>query len=135
MARRDEISSTEKLLKLIRSKNDAGIERPGSVPLTPSPEGRKSMFEKIWPFRKTIAVGIDLGYQDLKLLKVRQLSAQQWELLGYTSFPFDPQIPRESPEFSVFLKETLTDFCGPSQKPDLWCLMSAARVEIRHIRI
>ncbi|MDY6972692.1 MAG: hypothetical protein SV775_10235 [Thermodesulfobacteriota bacterium] len=135
MVRREEISSTEKLLRLIRSKDSARLESPDHVSLLPTSEGWKSQLARIHPFRKTITVGIDLGYQDLKLLKVRQLSDQEWELLGYTSFSFDPHIPKESPEFSTFIKEALTDFCGSGQRRDLWCLMSAARVEIRHIRI
>lgn len=125
MARNDEISSTAKLLNLIRSNSDAGVESKAPEPVS----------ARILPYRKTVMVGVDLGDTSLKLVKLLQLSGQQWRLLDYARVPFDPRVSIESPEFPRFLKSTLTKFLGSSGKIELWSLISAAGVELDHIRI
>ncbi len=126
MAKHDDISSTEKLLDLIR-ENDTDIVPPKPPPL--------SQASKRWKSRKTVTIGIDFCRTGLKLVKLRQSSGQKWELLGYSKVPFDPHIPYESPEFPAFLHAILSDFCGPGERFDLWLIMSSARVEVRYIRI
>ena len=67
---RDEITSTEKLLDLIRSPNDAGSEEPAPNPidLTSGKNGHRRL-KLVWPSKKRVTVGIDFGYKDLKLVK------------------------------------------------------------------
>ena len=80
-------------------------------------------------------VGVDLGYTDLKLVKLLQLSDQKWKLLDYKCVPFQPRVPKGTPEFAAFLKAALAEFCGPPKRVKLWTIMSAARVDVRHLRI
>ncbi|PIQ46105.1 MAG: hypothetical protein COW04_04000, partial [Deltaproteobacteria bacterium CG12_big_fil_rev_8_21_14_0_65_43_10] len=135
LSRRDNISSTEKLLDMIRGDKPAVSQPAENSSESVSPKKQSSILRKIWPSGKGITVGIDFAYTNLKLVKIKQTSENQWKLLGCTDVPFDPEIPKESPEFSRFLKGTLSDFAGASGKFDIWCLMSAAQMEIRHIRI
>jgi len=135
LATHDEISSTEKLLDLIRSENDTGGELPRNHSPTPNPEKDRRVLTGARASKKTTVVGVDLGYRNLKLVKMMRLSDREWKLLDYTSISYNPQIPRTSPEFSNFLKTHLSDFCGSSLKFELWCLMFSANVEIRYIRI
>ena len=135
MAAHDEISSTEKLLDLIRNDHDTGGEPPKNHSPTPNPERYGRVLKGTRASKKTTVVGVDLGYRNLKLVKMVHISEKEWQLLDYTSISYDPQIPRTSPEFSNFLKSQLDDFCGSSLKLELWCLMFSANVEIRYVRI
>lgn len=135
MAKHDEISSTEKLLDLIRSNHTAADKTSSTLDPSQSTRVRKSISTKIIPFKRPITVGIDIGYYDLKMVKVTQYSDQRWKLLDYMKVPFEPQITKESSDFPDFLKSTLTKLCGPSKRIKLWTLMSSAHVEVHHFRI
>ncbi|MBW1775854.1 MAG: hypothetical protein JRJ82_23760, partial [Deltaproteobacteria bacterium] len=108
---RDEITSTEKLLDLIRSPNDAGSEEPAPNPidLTSGKNGHRRL-KLVWPSKKRVTVGIDFGYKDLKLVKTGVSGKGEWQLLEYRSVPIDPQSNPGSPEYTQTLKKGLTDW-------------------------
>lgn len=56
-------------------------------------------------------------------------------MLEYARIPFDSDIPRESPQFYQFLRPVLANFCANSKNVEIWCTISSARVETRHLRI
>ena len=98
MAKQDEISSTERLLELIRTEDQIKLE--DSDELAQKRSGRlKSLVRTSVSFKKNIAVGVDIGYDDLKLVKVRRVSDRNYEMLEYARVPLDLEIPRENPEF------------------------------------
>jgi len=136
VAKRDALSSTERLLDLIRDDRKAE-----SIALAPAGSeksfGRrfKKIFNNPVSFKKAISVGVDIGYDDLKLVKINRLSDQKFELLDYTRIPFDPEIPRDSSAFPQFLKQHLARFCDHVKTTQLWCTIPSARVETRQIRI
>jgi type IV pilus assembly protein PilM len=134
LAKQNEISSTERLLELIRTEDQIKLE--DAEELSPKRSGRlKSKVRTSISFKKNIAVGVDIGYDDLKLVKVRRVSDRNYEMLEYARVPFDLKIPRENPDFHQFLRPTLAEFCGPHRNADIWCTISSARVETRHFRI
>ena len=134
MAKQDEISSTERLLELIRTDRDAEIEDSGK-PSRKQASGLKSFVRSTISFKKNVTIGVDIGYDDLKLVKLRRMSDRGHELLEYARVPFDPEIPRESADFHQFLRPPLTEFCGSDRNADMWCTISSARVETRQFRI
>jgi type IV pilus assembly protein PilM len=134
LAKQDEISSTERLLELIRTEDQIKLEGLDDLSQKRS-GGLKSLVRSSISFKKNIAVGVDIGYDDLKLVKVRRVSDRNYEMLEYARVPFDPEIPRENPEFHHFLRPTLVEFCGSNRNADIWCTISSARVETRHFRI
>ena len=134
MAKQDEITSTERLLELIRTDREIELEDSGQRSQKRS-GGLKSLVRRSIAFKKNVTVGVDLGYNDLKMVKVRRISDQSYEMLEYARIPFDPEISRENPDFHQFLRPTLTEFCGPDRGADIWCTISSARVETRHFRI
>ena len=134
MAKQDEISSTERLLELIRTEDQIKLEDADDLSQKRS-GGLKSLVHSSISFKKNIAVGVDIGYDDLKLVKVRRISDRNYEMLEYARVPFDREIPRENPEFHHFLRPTLAEFCGANRNADIWCTISSARVETRHFRI
>ena len=135
MAKYDEISSTERLLDLIRS--DKKPEYTASVPEAPRSSGDRlaNLFSIPVSFRKVISVGVDLGHDDLKMIKIQHVSDQKFKLLQFARIPFDPDISRGSTQFHQFLKPHLSKFCGHPKNIDIWCNISSARVETRQIRI
>ena len=83
MTKRAEISSTEQLLNLIR--DDSSLEHSDfnrSAQKTIGPRLKGSNRYAV-PFNKLISVGVDLGHDDLKLVKIRRISDQKYEMLGW----------------------------------------------------
>jgi type IV pilus assembly protein PilM len=135
LTKHDEISSTERLLDLIRDDSREEYTPPDqSTQKTVSPRLR-GMFKNPLPFKKSISVGVDLGHDDLKLVKIHRISDQKSEMLEYARIPFDADITRESPQLHQFLRPVLAEFCGGSKNPDIWCTIPSARVETRQLRI
>jgi type IV pilus assembly protein PilM len=134
LAKQDEISSTERLLDLIRSESEEGFADSDITSQKPRSR-RRSFLRNPVSFKRNITVGVDIGYDDLKLVKIKRVSENTYELLEYARVPFDPEIPRESPKFHSFLRPTLAEFCGSSKSMDIWCTISSARVETRQFRI
>ena len=135
MAKRDEVSSTERLLDLIRE--DSGSEYTASGIDSQKSFGHqlKNIFNNPVSFRKTITVGVDLGHDDIKLVKISRISDQKYEMLEYERIPFDENLDRQSPQFPQFLRTVLTDFCGKTKNVELWSTIPSALVETRQIRI
>jgi type IV pilus assembly protein PilM len=134
LAKKNEISSTERLLELIRTDSEVDLEDAGE-PTRKSGRSGKSFTRSFIGLRKNVTIGVDIGYDDLKLVKLKRSSAQSHELLEYARVPFDQEIPRENPDFYRFLRPTLEDFCGSDRNADMWCTISSARVETRQFRI
>ena len=119
MAKHDDISSTERLLDLIRGKKNPDVA-PYDFPPTPSGSAIKSFFTKTPFFTKVVTVGVDIGRRELKLVKINQFSGKKQELLDYRRVSFDSDISKDSPQFSRLLKSALTSFCGSSTKNEIW---------------
>ena len=135
LAKYDGISSTEKLLDLIRDDSITGSEASGLPSQQPTGSRLKNFFSNAVSFKKSITVGVDLGHEDLKMVKINRISEQKYEMIDYARIPFDMDIPRQSPQFYQFLKPKLASFCGNSKNLEIWCTTSSARVETRQLRI
>lgn len=134
LKKKKEISSTEKLLDIIR-KSKTPDELLKSIDSPPSGKSRKLTSLKIARKNKAISVGVDIGYNQLRLIKVTQLPNNKWKFLDYDTVPFRTDVPKGTPEFANFLKSELDKFCGSGSGFNLWANMSSARVEVTNIRI
>ncbi len=135
MAKRDEVSSTERLLDLIRDDSKSEYTTTGIASQRSFGHRLKNIFINPVSFRKSITVGLDLGHDDIKMVKMSQISDQKYEMLEYARIPFDQDVDRQSPQFPQFLRPIMMDFCGNSKNVKLWCTIPSARVETRQIRI
>jgi type IV pilus assembly protein PilM len=135
LAKYDEISSTEKLLELIRDedKSDPGFN--GYAPPPPASTRIKTLLKNPAAFKRSLAVGVDMGHEDIKLVKVNRIADQKYEVLDYARVPYNPEYPRQSNQFYQFLRQALINFCGSRKDVDIWCTISSARVETRQLRI
>jgi hypothetical protein len=135
LAKRDALSSTERLLDLIRDDSKPEYSAPSVTSRKSFGQRFKNMFNNPVSFIKTISVGVDLGHDDLKLVKINRISDYKFELLDYTRIPFDPEISKDNDRFPHFLRQHLAPFCDHSKNLELWCTIPSARVETRQIRI
>ena len=136
MPKIDEISSTEKLLNLIRVTGGEKPERPQRK--SPRPSNRENwrlFFARFLPFGKSVAIGVDLGYAETKIIKMRRLSDKKWELLDYVKIPHTPGLKLEAPELSKLLKTNLNRVIGSDKDAWIWTLVSSTQVEMRYLRI
>ena len=142
MARLSDITSTEKLLKVIRSKKDeapAPVGAPagaGPAERLPPKAGRfKIPLPRLMTLQKSSTVGIDIGHDYLRLVRAAENSDGRWRILDRRRLALPPQTRRDTPEFSSFLRASLASFCGSARQSNLWAIISAARVDVRHVRI
>jgi type IV pilus assembly protein PilM len=136
LAKKDELSSTERLLELIR--DEASADAPAADSGTPQPVGnriRNLLSNSVSISKKSISVGVDLGREDVKLVMLNRVSERKTEVLDYARVTLNPEIPKDHPEFHQFIRSTLEKFCGPHRNIELWATISSARVENRHIKI
>ena len=121
LAKQDELSSTEKLLELIR---DEGPASPHTGPYdAPQAAGQrfKNLLSNSLSFGKSAwSAGVDLGHEDVKLVKVKRVSDRKIEITDFTRVALDPEIPRDHPNFHQFLRATLIKFCGSANAVELW---------------
>ncbi len=134
MAQSSDITSTEKLLNVIRGKTPA-------PPATPAPEAPKPKADPVKPLlkfkassQKSTTVGIDIGHEYLRLVKAAE-SGGKWRIIARRRLPLPARTSRDMPEFSAFLKASLSSFCGSPDQSNLWAIISTAAVELRPIRI
>ncbi len=132
---RDEISSTEKLLDLIRSSTKTGNQLSHNTPSPSFSQRIKSYSSNLFSFKKSTTVGVDIGYNELKLVKISHSSYQKQRLLDYVKVPYLPNVSVDHPEFIPYLKSVLTRFCGSAKRAEIWANISSARVEMRYLRI
>jgi Tfp pilus assembly PilM family ATPase/Tfp pilus assembly protein PilN len=136
LGKQDELSSTEKLLELIRDEGPSSLHAKPSG--TPQPAGRrfKTLLSDSLSFGKSVfSVGVDLGHEDVKLVKVKRVSDRKIELSEYARIALDPEIPRDHPNFHQFLRATLIKFCGTAGAVDMWGTIPSARVETRYLKV
>ena len=130
-----EITSTEKLLDLIRSTNNTGQGRVPGNDAGPDTGGLKRLFNRSRSAKRSVKVGVDFSNGQLKLVMVRKSSGNRWELMNFRSVSYEEQLLRDNTTFLNFLEPILRDFCGSYRTAELWVLLSSSQVEIRHIRI
>ncbi|MBN2515920.1 MAG: pilus assembly protein PilM [Deltaproteobacteria bacterium] len=134
MSLEKEVSSTEKLLDVIRNKKTSD-EFIGASDLSPLIKTEKFLSSKIFQNGKAISIGVDIGYRELRFVKVAETIDNQWKLLACRSVPFRTDAPKGTQEFANFLMSELAEFRGSAKKFNLWANMSSARVEVASVRI
>jgi type IV pilus assembly protein PilM len=139
LAKRDEITSTEKLLDLIREPKanpSPQSEGPASAPVTEITDvaPQKAQVRNL-PLKRRAVVGVEIGYTDLKMAKVQRQAEKRFELVDYRSIPLPEDLEPKGEGFEAFLKKALVDFCGNPDRVNLWSVISSARVETRCVRI
>jgi type IV pilus assembly protein PilM len=137
LAKPDEISSTEKLLGLIRDKSG---KAPGRVESNPSSGGnarhaKNTAASGRLPRAKTVTVGVDIGEKDIKLVVVGPGPNRQPRLLKWAELPMDQGIVKDNARLSKFLKSAISGLRLGKGKVNVWGCISSANVETRALKI
>lgn len=127
-----EISSTEKLLDVIRGKDPAVAE--DASPRIPPPAG-KTLRDRLVPSAKgSLIIGVELGRDVFRFVKAGRTSMKQFAVLECRSFPHKTAA-MDDPGFLRELKSSLKTFCGDPGNFSLWALLAAPEMEIALLRI
>jgi hypothetical protein len=131
----DEISSTERLLEVIRGNSSAsqpGTAGHGQINAAGVSRRWWPVIKNPFPGRKQIVAGIDFGPGEVRLAKVSVGPDRKAQLLDLRSIPCPSQ---DSSNFSEFLRDAVLDFVNPSRNYSLWALAPSSHAEIRHLRV
>lgn len=132
MARKDEISSTEKLLDLIRG--DPAPASADNETASAPPSGKSWLFNAL-AFQKAMGIGVEIGNHYIKIAKINRLSDKSFELVDYDTISVDRIETLDTPRLAKALAAVLVRFCKGLKHYDIWCCVASARVETRCIRI
>ena len=136
MSRLEETTSTEKLLDFIRNKKvdtappSSNMAHIGSHEKEPPSTSLTIVSEK-----KPVNIGIDISHDCLTLVKTTKLADKSWDFLSCKSISLTHINSKKSPEFINFIKSELYNFFGTDKEVNVWANMSAARVNVRHLKI
>jgi Tfp pilus assembly PilM family ATPase len=136
MARPSDITSTQKLLRVIRKKRHEGpaASDPDETLLKKSSRF-KLPSQTFIALQKSSTVGIDIGRDYLRLVRVTERGRGNRQILDRRRLAVPPGTPIDSPEFAAFLKSALGSVCGSPKHSRLWTLLSSAKVEVYNISI
>lgn len=141
MANKDDISSTEKLLGVIRGErpmpgegNAVDLQEPVALP--GAGVAGVSSFRRLFMFQRPVQVGVVVGHRDITLAAVSPSAGdRRFRLLDFRNVPVAPEVKQDRKRFEAFLKKALGRFCAGYHHVDIWSTIPSARVEIRHVLI
>lgn len=99
--------------------------------ITPS----KIRLSTIFQITKTPTIGVDIGHEWLRMVKVMRSSDGKGQLIDKMSVEIPEALAKKSQEYSSFLKMELTKFIGPGGKGKIWTNIPTANVDVHYIRI
>ncbi|MCX5849001.1 MAG: hypothetical protein NTW65_06090 [Deltaproteobacteria bacterium] len=135
----NDINSTEKLLNVIRGKDEESFSELGKSK-DPLSKGKpvkkvsitlpKHFFDKI-----SYTVGVDIGREFICLVKTANNSDDRPILVDQKVIKYGPQISNGSPEFNALLKSSLIAFCGSIANCKIWTKISTSDVNVYFIKV
>lgn len=138
MANTKDVNSTEKLLNVIRGEESHASAPTGGVPgdFGQQPRlGNNSGGKGLFPAKKRIKVGVDIGHNVISLTKMTNVLEGKPRLLAQKNIIFNDKITKGTPEFSDLLSSSLNDFAGSLNDCEIWAMMTAADVNVNHLKV
>ncbi len=135
MAKDKDVSSTEKLLNVIRKGPDretsdvSGQEGAGS----PGKKLAKGLGRGIMPFGTADVVGVEIRNDRLNLVKMSQTGGQ-WKADQASSILMRKGLSLDSPDFPEFLRIQLSEFDG-IRKSRIWTMLPGSKGEIWQVNV
>lgn len=133
LARTDEISSTEKLLNLIRG-HQGPTPAPAVLPLSMYGQFKRALLVSL-PIKKPVTVSVDIGRSEIKLVKTVALSMDRHQIVDWRSVAMEAGLGKEGNRFARFFQEVLDQFVGHDRHAAIWTTISSVDVETRFLRI
>ena len=134
-----DINSTEKLLNVIRGKDEELFSSFGKQRVSLSDKRQiknvKFNLPKIFFNKKKYTVGVDIGREFICLVKTAQTSDTSHVLVDKKIIRYDSGLSFESSQFKTLLKSCVVDFCGTVADCDIWTKISTSEVSVYFISI
>ena len=133
-----DINSTEKLLDVIRGKEDtfSGFRRPEISSMT-NQKKKKAWFvlpKSLFP-KKKFTVGIEIGQDFIALVKTVKNFDSRYTVADKKIVRFEPELITDTNEFNNLLKSSVADFCGAIADCDIWTKISTSKVNVYFFNI
>lgn len=139
MASTDDINSTEKLLNVIRGKNEGYPGQVGKPKPTLSPKKSAKTtnisIHKGLSDKKRFTVGVYIGQEFIRLAKTVKSSDGRPVLTDQKMIQYGHLTAKGSSEFNLLLKSSLVAFCGSIADCNIWTMMPAGEVNVQYIKI
>ncbi len=133
-----DINSTEKLLDVIRGKDESftGFGRPEYSSMT---NQTKKNARFVWPQslfpKKKFTVGIEIGQDFIALVKTVKNYDSRYAVVDKKIVRFEPALSADTNEFNNLLKSSIADFCGTIADCDIWTKISTSKVNVYFFNI
>lgn len=138
-ALKNDISSTEKLLNVIRGKDEESFEKlevpKVSLPATPAQKKRNAVSLKSFFDKKKFTVGVDISHEYICLVKIANPSGDKPVLLDKKIIKYAPQVTPGTPEFKNLLKTSLAAFCGSVALCNIWTKITTSEINVHFIKV
>ncbi len=135
MAKSDEISSTEKLLDLIRKRGKTPAKPSEADSPPPQRKTRRKRAVKRSASKVPIIIGVDIRTNGIWLAASATGADGAPELLNFQNVILEAPIAIDTIEFSNFLGRTLSEFTARHRNFDVWVSMPSANVEMRLLKL
>lgn len=136
---KNDINSTEKLLNVIRGKNEESFAAPREPEVSVSANKRATNIKVVSPKRffdkKNYTVGVDVSREFICLVKTSDNSDGPPVLVDKKIIKYGSKISGDSPEFSAFLKSSIISFCGQMANCDIWTKISTSEVNVHFLKV
>ena len=136
---RKDINSTEKLLNVIRGKDEESFSVPGKQKILLPAQSPVKNLNIISPKRffdkKNYTVGIDIGREFICLVKTAKSSNGRPILVDQKIIRYNPDLSNDSPEFKALLKSSVAAFCGSAVDCNIWTKISTSEVNVNFLKI
>jgi len=135
LAKSDEISSTEKLLDLIRKRGKTPAKPSDVESPPPKRKARRKRVVKRGASKTPVTMGVDIRQNGIWLVASATGTDGTPELLKFQNVTLETPMAIDTPEFSNFLGRTLSEFTAQHRKCDVWVSMPSANVEMRLLKL
>jgi Tfp pilus assembly PilM family ATPase len=135
LVKSDEISSTEKLLDLIRKRGKAPAKPSEGESPSPRRKTRRKRPVKRSASKIPVTIGVDIHANGIWLAASATGADGVPELLNFQNEVLETPLAIDTPEFSNFLGKTLSGFTAQYRKFDVWVSMPSANVEMRLLKL
>jgi Tfp pilus assembly PilM family ATPase len=136
---RKDINSTEKLLNVIRGKDEESFSVPGKQKIPLPVQSPVKNFNVVSPKRffdkKDHTVGIDIGREFICLVKTAKSSNDRPILVDQKIIRYTPGLSSDSQEFKTLLKSSVDAFCGSAANCNIWTKISTSEVNVNFLKI
>jgi Tfp pilus assembly PilM family ATPase len=135
----NDINSTEKLLNVIRGKDQESFSELGKQKVSFSEKKPTEKINIISPKRlfdkKVYTVGVDIDREFIRLVKTAKDSVGRPILVDQKVIKYSQQPSNDLSEFNTLLKSSLVAFCGSVADCNIWTKISANDVNVHFIKV